>query len=291
MNTHPFSNLFIAAVLGLGIFSAAPRLAEPAEASARAGWNYEALNQAFAASGRGGKLSAEQFEQVQSRKKNALAGIEQYLAKRFGKADPAVINAFQSVPREYFQYQYATKSAFMDKAYEPEAKPWAIGYGSALSDYIGQAYMTQLAHPGADDVVLEIGTGSGFQVSVLSRIVKKAYSIEIIEPLGKSVARIFEPLGYRNIETRVGDGYFGWPEVPGGFNIIMVTCAAQYVPPTLFEQLKPGGRLIIPIGQPFKKGQILYVYTKDAAGKIHSRKDVGVYFIPMTGTMMKESQG
>jgi protein-L-isoaspartate(D-aspartate) O-methyltransferase len=139
-----------------------------------------------------------------------------------------------------------------------------------------------------DNVVLEIGTGSGFQISLLSRIVKKAYSIEIIEPLGTAVAKIFKPLGYANIETRVGDGFFGWPEVKGGFDIIIVTCAAQYVPPALFEQLKPGGRLVIPIGQPFKKGQVLYLYTKDENGKIHSRKDVGVYFIPMTGEAQKK---
>jgi protein-L-isoaspartate(D-aspartate) O-methyltransferase len=116
--------------------------------------------------------------------------------------------------------------------------------------------------------------------------VKKAYSIEIIEPLGHAVAKLWEPLGYTNIESRVGDGYFGWPEVKDGFDIIMATCAAQYTPPDLFKQLKPGGRMIIPIGQPFKRGQVLYVYTKDADGKVHSRRDVGVFFIPMTGAMM-----
>ncbi|HYZ62440.1 MAG TPA: protein-L-isoaspartate O-methyltransferase, partial [Acetobacteraceae bacterium] len=172
-------------------------------------------------------------------------------------------------------------------AYEDEPKPWALGYGSALSDYLGQAYMTQVCKPGPNDVTLEIGTGSGFQSSLLSRIVKRAYSIEIIEPLGKAVSRVFAPLGYANVETRVGDGYFGWPEVKEGFDVIIVTCAAQYAPPDLFKQLKPGGRMLIPIGQPFKRGQILYVYTKDEEGKVHSRKDVGVFFIPMTGAMMK----
>jgi protein-L-isoaspartate(D-aspartate) O-methyltransferase len=147
--------------------------------------------------------------------------------------------------------------------------------------------MTQIAKPGPDDVTLEIGTGSGFQSALLSRIVKRAYSIEIIEPLGKAVGKIFAPLGYDNVETRVGDGYYGWPEVKDGFDIIIVTCAAQYAPPELFKQLKPGGRMIIPIGQPFKRGQVLYVYTKDAEGKVHSRRDVGVFFIPMTGAMMK----
>jgi protein-L-isoaspartate(D-aspartate) O-methyltransferase len=121
-------------------------------------------------------------------------------------------------------------------------------------------------------------------VSILARIVERAYSIEIIEPLGTAVAQIFKPLGYDNIETRVGDGYFGWPEVEGGVDIVIVTCVAQHVPPPLLAQLKPGGRMVIPMGQPFKREQFLYVFTKDEDGKVSSRKDLGVYFIPMTGT-------
>jgi protein-L-isoaspartate(D-aspartate) O-methyltransferase len=147
--------------------------------------------------------------------------------------------------------------------------------------------MTQVCQPKPDHVVLEIGTGSGFQAALLSRIVQRQYSIEIIEPLGRGVAPIFAPLGFTNVETRVGDGFFGWPEVDGGFDTIIVTCAAQYVPPALLQQIKPGGRLVIPIGQPFRRGQFLYIYTKDADGKVRSRKDVGVYFIPMTGAMEK----
>ncbi len=187
------------------------------------------------------------------------------------------------MPREYFHYLYDQHRATPGDAYEANPKPWALGYGSALSDYLGQAYMTQVCKPRPDHVTLEIGTGSGFQSAVLSRIVSRAYSIEIISPLGHAVDRIWAPLGYDNVQGRVGDGYFGWPEVAGGFDVIIVTCAAQYAPPDLFKQLKPGGRMIIPIGQPFKRGQFLYIYTKDAAGKVHSRKDVGVFFIPMTG--------
>ncbi len=251
-------------------------------------WTYDKFKKAFAESGRKINISEKSFNEIQERKTAALKEIEIYLKERLGKADPMVMQAFAEIPREYFHYHYADKYAFVNVAYEEKAKPWAIGYGSALSDYLGQAYITQLAKPTSDSVVLEIGTGSGFQISLLSRIVKKAYSIEIIEPLGNSVAKIFKPLHYDNVETRVGDGYFGWPEVREGFDVIIVTCAAQFVPPALFKQLKPGGRLVIPIGQPFKKGQVLYVYTKDQEGKIHSRKDVGVYFIPMTGAMEKE---
>jgi protein-L-isoaspartate(D-aspartate) O-methyltransferase len=238
-------------------------------------------------SGRPCSLTPAQFDAIQARKPAAMKLIQRYLAEHLGTADPAVLAAFAAVPREYFHYIYEEHRATPGDAYEAEPKPWALGYGSALSDYLGQAYMTQVCKPAAGDVTLEIGTGSGFQSSVLSRIVAQAYSIEIIEPLGRAVARIFAPLGYTNVQTRVGDGYYGWPEVAGGFDIIIVTCAAQYAPPDLFKQMKPGGRMIIPIGQPFKRGQILYVYTKDAEGKIHSRRDVGVFFIPMTGAMMK----
>jgi len=147
--------------------------------------------------------------------------------------------------------------------------------------------MTQLARPKPGETVLQIGTGSGFQSSLLSRIVKDVYSVEIIKPLGTEVAKIYKPLGLENVHTRVGDGYFGWPEVSGGFDIIMVTCVARYVSPELLKQLKPGGRLIVPIGQPFKKGQVLYVFTKDKSGRVHSRKDMGVFFIPMTGRIMQ----
>ncbi len=240
-------------------------------------------------SGRPVSLSDQQFQAIQARKPAALARIESYLKERLGSADPAVMKAFQEVPRDYFHYFYPDHRSEGGVAYEDDPKPWALGYGSALSDYLGQAYMTQVCKAQPGDVTLEVGTGSGFQSSLLSRIAKRAYSIEIIEPLGRAVSKIFAPLGYDNVETRVGDGYFGWPEVQGGFDVIIVTCAAQYAPPDLFKQLKPGGRMLIPIGQPFKRGQVLYVYTKDAEGKVHSRKDVGVFFIPMTGAMMKNA--
>jgi protein-L-isoaspartate(D-aspartate) O-methyltransferase len=248
-------------------------------------WTRPAFEAAMAASGRPVTLTDAQFDAIQTRKQPAMKLISSYLQMRLGHADPAVLAGFQAVPREYFHYLYSEHRATCGDAYDQPPKPWAIGYGSALSDYLGQAYMTQVCKPGPNDVSLEIGTGSGFQSSLLSRIVKSAYSIEIIEPLGNAVHKIFSPLGYDNIQTRVGDGYYGWPEQKDGFDIIIVTCAAQYAPPPLFQQLRPGGRMIIPIGQPFKQGQVLYVYTKDQNGKIHSRRDMGVFFIPMTGKM------
>jgi protein-L-isoaspartate(D-aspartate) O-methyltransferase len=277
--------------LGLATTAASRAIAQAGSPAPNASWNREAYVAAMKASGRPHEISAAAFDAVQKRREPALKRIEKYLTERFGKADPAVLKAFSELPREYYHYQYAEKQPQPGNAYESEPKPWALGYGSALSDYLGQAYMTQATQPKPTDVVLEIGTGSGFQSSLLSRIVKQVYSIEIIEPLGKAVANIYKPLGISNVTTKVGDGFFGWPEVEGGFDIIIATCAAQYVPPALLKQLKPGGRMLIPIGQPFKRGQFLFIYNKDANGKVSSRKDVGVFFIPMTGAMMKTPQG
>jgi len=257
-----------------------------AAVAAPGAWSRDAYLDAMRRSGRPTDLSEPQFDAIQARKPAAMRRIETYLKEHLGHADPAVLRAFGEVPREYFHYVYPEHRSQSGVAYEDDPKPWALGYGSALSDYLGQAYMTQVCKPQPSDITLEIGTGSGFQSSLLSRIVKRSYSIEIIEPLGNAVGKIFAPLGYHNVESRVGDGYFGWPEVKGGFDVIIVTCAAQYAPPELFKQLKPGGRMLIPIGQPFKRGQLLYVYTKDDEGKVHSRKDVGVFFIPMMGAMM-----
>ena len=265
---------------------ALPFRAQAAADAGSASWTRAMFEEAMRKSGRPIDQTDAQFAAIQARRPAALKRIEQYLSSRLGSADPAVMKAFATVPREYYHYNYADRRPAPGEAYEDTPKPWAIGFGSALSDYLGQAYMTQVCKPQPGDATLEIGTGSGFQSSVLSRIVKKSYSIEIIEPLGHGVGRIFAPLGYDNIESRVGDGYFGWPDVQGGFDIIIITCAAQYAPPDLFKQLKPGGRMIIPIGQPFKRGQFLYVYTKDPDGRVRSRKDVGVFFIPMTGAMM-----
>ncbi len=269
-------------------------LAAPALLVRRAGaanavpaWNRTAYESAMARSGRRVSLTEAQFDAIQARRPAAMRRIADYLKSHLGHADPRVLAAFEQVPREYFHYLYDQHRATPGDAYEENPKPWALGYGSALSDYLGQAYMTQVCQPEPGDVTLEIGTGSGFQSALLSRMVQRAYTIEIIEPLGRAVSQIFAPLGYDNVETRVGDGYYGWPEVTGGFDIIIVTCAAQYAPPDLLKQLKPKGRMVIPIGQPFKRGQVLYIYTKDESGKVHSRRDVGVFFIPMTGAMMK----
>ena len=245
-------------------------------------WTFSTYQQVMQASGRTAEMSAREFQQIQERKPDYLRTVRDYLQRMAGSVDPAVIKAFEQVPREYFTYNYEKQRSFAAQAYESDPHPWAVGYGSYLSDYRAQAYMTQVLKPKPTDVSLEIGTGSGFQSAVLSRIVKEAYTIEIISALGEKVDRIFQPLGYANVHARVGDGFYGWPEAGRQFDIIIVTCAAPYVPPALLDQLKKGGRMIIPIGQPYKT-QFLYLFTKDENGKVHSRKDMGTYFIPMTG--------
>ena len=229
-----------------------------------------------------GSVDEGSFLTAQKRKQKYLDEIRAMLGRNFSSVDPAVMKAFEEVPREYFMYNYEAEHNMGQSAYEVPAQEWKIGYGSVLTDYMMQAYMTAKAKPRPTDVSLEIGTGSGFQSSILSRIVKKAYTIEIITSLGDKVKSIFAPLGFENVESRVGDGFFGWPEVEGGFDIILVTAQAPFVPPALLSQLKKGGRMIIPIGQPWKP-QFLYLFSKDAQGKVHSQRDVSTLFIPMTG--------
>jgi hypothetical protein len=143
---------------------AAPFIARGARA-ATAPWTRQAYMEAMAKSGRPVDLTDAQFNAIQARKPAAMKRIESYLKERLGSADPAVMAAFQAVPREYFHYMYDVHRATPGDAYEDNPKPWALGYGSALSDYLGQAYMTQIAKPKPTDVTLEIGTGSGFQSS------------------------------------------------------------------------------------------------------------------------------
>jgi protein-L-isoaspartate(D-aspartate) O-methyltransferase len=259
-------------------------------ASEESSWTYSKFVNIMKKSERLPTLTEKHWNEVQKRKANATISVENYLVTRFKKASPEVLRAFNEVPREYFVYQYQQKRVIFEACYEAKAKPWQIGWGSPISDYLGQAYMTQLVRPKPSDKVLEIGTCSGFQAAMISRIAKEVYTIEINKPLGDKVLKIFEPLEYNNIQARVGDGFYGWPDIREGFDVIIVTCAARYVPPELLRQLKPGGRMVIPIGQPYKRGQSFYIYTKDKQGKVRSIRDIGCFFVPMTGKIAENDQ-
>jgi len=167
------------------------------------------------------------------------------------------------------------------RPYAYENRPLPIGHGQTISQPYIVALMTELIEPDADDVVLEIGTGSGYQAAVLAEIVAHVYSIEIIDALASQAKSRLESMGYDNITTRLGDGYFGWRE-QAPFDAIVVTAAANHVPPPLIEQLKPGGLMIIPVGGRFTT-QTLLLLEKTDDGEIITRQHGAVRFVPLTG--------
>ncbi|MDP3939850.1 MAG: protein-L-isoaspartate(D-aspartate) O-methyltransferase [Deltaproteobacteria bacterium] len=191
----------------------------------------------------------------------------------WGELAPRVAAALREVPRHAFVPAAARGDAY-------ENRPLPIGYGQTISQPYIVAIMTELLDPEPGDVVFELGTGSGYQAAVLSRLVREVYTIEIVEPLGKRSRATLDGLGYRNVKSKVGDGYDGWPEA-GPFDAIIVTAAADHVPPPLVAQLKPGGRMIIPVGGPFMT-QYLTLVDKDAEGRVHARQILPVRFVPLT---------
>jgi protein-L-isoaspartate(D-aspartate) O-methyltransferase len=168
-----------------------------------------------------------------------------------------------------------------EKRFAYENRPLPIGYGQTISQPYIVALMTQLIGPDADDVVLEVGTGSGYQAAILAELVNHVYSIEIIEALATRARQDLDRLGYRNITTKLGDGYYGWQE-HAPFDAIVVTAAASHVPPPLIEQLKPGGRMVIPVGGRFMT-QTLLLLEKTETGEVISRQFGAVRFVPLTG--------
>lgn len=157
--------------------------------------------------------------------------------------------------------------------------PLPIGYGQTISQPYIVAYMTQAIKPEKGLKILEIGTGSGYQAAVLAEIVDQVYSIEIIKPLGERAKRDLELLGYKNIHIKIGDGYFGWEEF-APFDAIVVTAAAEFVPPPLLAQLKDGGRMVIPVGSSFITQQLVLVEKR--GDRISSRNLLPVRFVPFT---------
>ena len=191
-----------------------------------------------------------------------------------GTLDRRVMDAMGRVPR----HEFVPKA---ERPYAYENRPLPIGYGQTISQPYIVALMTDLLEVKPGATVLEIGTGSGYQAAILSQLVSSVYTIEIIPDLARSASERLKRLGYANVTVRAGDGYHGWPE-RGPFEAIVVTAAADHVPPPLVRQLKPGGKMVIPIGGPFFT-QYLTLVEKDARGKIRTRQLLPVRFVPLTG--------
>jgi protein-L-isoaspartate(D-aspartate) O-methyltransferase len=189
-----------------------------------------------------------------------------------GVKDPRVIQSMRDTPRHEFMPLAVRKNAYYDMAVP-------IGYKQTISPPFVVAYMTEQLKPEPTDKVLEIGTGSGYQAAVLSPLVKDVYTIEIVEPLGLRAARTLKRLKYTNVHAKVGDGYQGWPE-HAPFDKIIVTCSPEQVPTALVEQLREGGRMIVPVGERYQ--QTLYLFEK-RDGKLKRVELLPTLFVPMTG--------
>jgi protein-L-isoaspartate(D-aspartate) O-methyltransferase len=183
-----------------------------------------------------------------------------------------VMRALAAVPRDRFVDAWERPFAF-------DNRPLGIGHGQTISQPFIVAVMTDLLDLEPEDRVLEIGTGSGYQAAVLSLLAAKVYTIEVVPELAAEARRRFDALGYANIEARVGDGWQGWPEA-APFDAIIVTAAPPEVPPVLVEQLRVGGRLVIPVG-PLHETQMLYRCVKRADGRLDMQRKLPVAFVPM----------
>ncbi len=212
-------------------------------------------------------------ERVSERRQMVMRQIEWREVK-----DPKVLEAMRMVPRHAFV-------PTAQRAYAYEDGPLPIGYGQTISQPYIVAFMTEALQLDPNSVVLEIGTGSGYQAAVCAEIARKVYTIEIVEPLAKSATELLVRLGYSNVHVKPGDGYFGWAE-KGPFDAIIGTAAAEAVPPPLLAQLKNGGRLILPVvgDDGF---QYLILLMKDRQGQLQRKTVLPVRFVPMTGRVQQ----
>lgn len=193
-----------------------------------------------------------------------------------GELDDRVMAAMAAVPRHAFVPQELHSRAY-------DNGPLPIGHGQTISQPFIVALMTALLRPEACHRVLEVGAGSGYQAAVLSRLVTRVYTVEIVEPLASAAAERLKTLGYGNVEVRCGDGYRGWPE-HAPFDGILVAAAAPHVPQPLLDQIKPGGRLVIPVGQPYSAQELLVIDKLDS-GELRRHSVLPVAFVPLTGSL------
>lgn len=187
-----------------------------------------------------------------------------------GIRDQGTLEAMRAVPRHLYVPFAQRRNAYQDR-------PLPIGYGQTISQPYIVAYMTEIVNPKPGDKMLEIGTGSGYQAAILAEIIETVYTIEIVKPLGEQAKKLLETQ-YENVHVKIADGYHGWPE-HAPFDAIVVTAAAEYIPPPLVEQLKEGGKMIIPVGSPFQVQQLMLVEKKEG-GKISTRSLMPVRFVP-----------
>ena len=192
---------------------------------------------------------------------------------RKGVVDDRVLEVMRRVPRHEFVRDVDKRRAYADH-------PLPIGYDQTISQPYIVAYMTELLKPKKEHKVLEVGTGSGYQAAVLAELVDHVYTIEIIEKLGQKAKKRLERLGYKNLTVKIGDGYYGW-EKHAPFDTIIVTAAADHIPPPLVRQLKPGGIMCIPVGGRFQV-QTLMLVQKEADGSIITKQIFAVRFVPLT---------
>lgn len=201
--------------------------------------------------------------------KNREKMVKEQIEKR-GIKDSATLAAMRKVPRHLFVPAEQVTHAYEDR-------PLPIGYGQTISQPYIVAYMTEIVNLKPHHKVLEIGTGSGYQAAILSQIVKEVYTIEIVEELGTQASKRLGKPAYNNIEVKTADGYYGWKE-KAPFDAIVVTAAAEYIPSSLKEQLKDGGRMIIPVGSPFMVQQLMLVEKTGTAYRTTSK--MPVRFVP-----------
>lgn len=200
-----------------------------------------------------------------------VAMVETQIEAR-GVNDARVLESMRVIPRHLFIDESLWLRAYSDG-------PLPISSGQTISQPYIVALMTELLQLDEHHVVLEIGTGSGYQAAVLSKLVHWVYTIEIVPELGQSAERTLKRLGYDNVTVRIGDGYQGWPE-QAPYDRIILTAAPEEIPQKLVEQLKPGGRMILPVGSQ-RRGQDLLVLEKDQAGNVNIRQSIPVRFVPM----------
>ncbi len=191
-----------------------------------------------------------------------------------GIRDKAVLEAMKEVPRHLFVPEKVRSKSYDDR-------PLPIGLGQTISQPYIVAFMTELLQLEPDHRIFELGTGSGYQAAVASRIVKDVFTVEIYKELAVSAAQRLAELGYDNVHVKGGDGYYGWDE-KAPFDAIIVTAAADHIPPPLIKQLRPGGRLIIPLGGPFSVQQLVLV-EKGIDGSTKERSIIPVRFVPLLG--------